>query len=222
MAEDKSNLTSVYRYYDSAGVLLYVGITNRGSARNEEHDRSKDWWPYVTRQEVSHYRSRAAAANVERETIRQYRPPFNVQHNVDHVAVREAYLAFRAKHVDISALNLAARSKDSHLRFSMAVITCHGDVVTLTSLPQDAAKIAKLDLSVASFDLGSGGRGARFIAVGIEDGALRIMIRMKGAKDCGGADVLLRQASRRGGPTGPKRIDLHLPSRSGRAGAASW
>lgn len=206
--------TSVYRYYDSAAVLLYVGITGRGAARNAEHNKSKEWWPYITRQEVDHYRSRTTALNVERELIRQHRPPFNVQHNLDHEAIREAYLAFRERNVPMSPQTLIARATDSPLRFSLDVISTGSGVATLTSRPSDVLKVATIDLDATEhYDLGSCGRGARVLALDIEQGVLRVIVRVKGAEDVGGADVLLRQANRKGGRRSIKRVDLYLPPR---------
>lgn len=84
--------TSVYRYYDSLGILLYIGITRTGVVRNVQHNRAAEWWPLVARQEVEHLPSRVAASLREKSLIQQYRPPFNVQHNPDHDVVRAAYL----------------------------------------------------------------------------------------------------------------------------------
>lgn len=40
MVDDR---TSLYRYFDDGGALIYVGITGRGIARNVEHDKTKCW-----------------------------------------------------------------------------------------------------------------------------------------------------------------------------------
>lgn len=84
--------TSVYRYYDRDGVLLYVGITSRGPERNREHFKSKEWWRFVFRQDVSHYASRREAEEHERNLIQRYQPPFNVVHNPLWESLREEYL----------------------------------------------------------------------------------------------------------------------------------
>lgn len=84
--------TSVYRYYDRHGVLIYVGITNQGIGRNRQHNDAAEWWPFVVRQEVEHLPSRPAAMAREKQLIRQHRPPFNRQHNLDHDDFRLAYL----------------------------------------------------------------------------------------------------------------------------------
>lgn len=86
--------TSVYRYYDQIGVLIYVGITRQGMGRNVQHNGKAEWWPFVARQEVDHLPSRAAALIREKELIRGHRPPFNKQHNPDHAEMRATYLAY--------------------------------------------------------------------------------------------------------------------------------
>lgn len=83
--------TSVYRYYDKHGRLIYVGITSRGAQRNREHNESKDWWRWVARQEVSHYDCREEAEEMERTLIQAYHPPFNTQHNKGWQEIRDAY-----------------------------------------------------------------------------------------------------------------------------------
>jgi len=86
--------TSVYRYYDRSDILIYVGITRQGMGRNVQHNGKAEWWPFVARQEVEHYPDRLAAMAREKALIRHHRPPFNKQHNLDHMATRAAYLAF--------------------------------------------------------------------------------------------------------------------------------
>jgi hypothetical protein len=87
--------TSVYQYYDADGILIYVGITGRGAARNMEHNKSKSWWSLVASQTVEHYKTRRTAEQREASLIRKMAPPFNVQHNRDHLAAKDAYLIRR-------------------------------------------------------------------------------------------------------------------------------
>lgn len=84
--------TSVYRYYDRNGLLLYVGITSRGIKRNREHNDTKEWWPYVHRQSVTHFPTREDALAREKSLIVKFHPPFNTQHNPDHDEMRALYL----------------------------------------------------------------------------------------------------------------------------------
>jgi len=85
--------TSLYRYFDRVGLLIYVGITKRGHQRNTEHNMRAEWWPYAARQEVEHLPTRTAALRREAELIRQFRPPFNKQHNDRSDTARSDYLA---------------------------------------------------------------------------------------------------------------------------------
>lgn len=98
--------TSVYRYYDHMAVLIYVGITRRGSQRNAEHFRGKDWWPYVAEQRVEHYPDEISAHVREVELIQLHTPPFNTQHNPDWQEMRSAYLAMRSTPMDPDHLGL--------------------------------------------------------------------------------------------------------------------
>lgn len=84
---------SVYKYYDAQGTLLYIGYTKRGASRNIEHAKAKEWWPFVARQDVSHFDTCEAALEFERKTIGKYRPPFNKHHNPSHRELRALYLA---------------------------------------------------------------------------------------------------------------------------------
>lgn len=88
--------TSVYRYYDAADILLYVGVTSRGTARNREHWSTKRWWQYVSHQEIDHFDSRDNALERERELIAAFSPPFNKQHNPAHKHLQTIYLAYAA------------------------------------------------------------------------------------------------------------------------------
>jgi hypothetical protein len=87
--------TSVYRYYDVAGVLIYVGITRTGVQRNREHNSDKEWWQWVASQRVDHFPSRDAAHEHEIALIQKFRPPFNKQHNHQYRALRNVYVAAR-------------------------------------------------------------------------------------------------------------------------------
>lgn len=90
MAETGS---SVYLYYSGTGVLVYVGVTDRGTRRMHEHADSKPWWPLVTGCAIEHYGSREDALARERECIQRFRPAFNFQHNPDRDLPYEAKVA---------------------------------------------------------------------------------------------------------------------------------
>jgi hypothetical protein len=92
---DRTTPTSVYRYYDDVGALLYVGMTRAGILRNRQHNDDKIWWQWVVSQRVEHFASAEMAHAREIELIRKHLPPFNKQHNVKAKLMRTAYLAMR-------------------------------------------------------------------------------------------------------------------------------
>lgn len=71
--------TALYRIYDSAGALLYVGISLNPLARWSAHVQ-RDWWYRVTRIDVAWFDTRREAEAAEREAIKQFDPPYNVVH----------------------------------------------------------------------------------------------------------------------------------------------
>lgn len=84
--------TSVYLYYDVRNVLLYVGITNRGKLRQDEHAQRAEWWKYSVSQKIEHYESRVEARARETWLIINCRPPFNNSQNPGYHDLRDAYL----------------------------------------------------------------------------------------------------------------------------------
>lgn len=62
--------TAVYRLYDEAGDLLYVGISKHPEQRFVEHSQIKFWWHLVVRKQVDWYPTRKDAEDEEtRATI---------------------------------------------------------------------------------------------------------------------------------------------------------
>lgn len=80
-----SGVHRIYRWYDLAGVLLYVGITNNLASRSSNHISTSFWMRYATRMESQPegYLSREECEAAERLAIREERPIFNVAHQSD-------------------------------------------------------------------------------------------------------------------------------------------
>lgn len=141
--------TSVYRYYDRNDLLLYVGITRRGIARNIEHS-SKEWWPFVVRQEVEHYPHRDGAAQHEKHLIRKFRPPFNKQHNPFFDEMRAIYLAMAGASIEVVPGDARKLLVALHHKLPLSVV---GSTPTTLSLACDPvhhplASVAKWDRTV--------------------------------------------------------------------------
>ena len=74
--------TSLYRYFDASGELLYIGITSRRTGRSLQHAGEKDWWGEVARAEWEHFASREEALAKEQEAIKNEHPLHNVIGNL--------------------------------------------------------------------------------------------------------------------------------------------
>jgi hypothetical protein len=71
--------TWLYRAFDEAGELLYVGITGNVSGRMRTHRRSSPWWDRCNYLELAVFKTRAEAAGAERRAIRNELPRFNIK-----------------------------------------------------------------------------------------------------------------------------------------------
>lgn len=81
MPEDRTpKPSSVYRIYDTAGTLIYVGLTDRGHARQFEHIASKPWAWQIAETHWEHFGTRQEAATRERHLIETRHPKHNIQH----------------------------------------------------------------------------------------------------------------------------------------------
>lgn len=69
---------TVYRAYDAAGTLLYVGVAESWTRRCVQHASDKPWWGQVARMELEHFDDRLAAAQREATLIRDRRPRHNI------------------------------------------------------------------------------------------------------------------------------------------------
>ena len=69
--------TWLYRAFDDAGDLLYVGITNNVAQRMRAHRRKSRWWPRCDYVELADFRERVDARAAERRAIRTEMPRFN-------------------------------------------------------------------------------------------------------------------------------------------------
>jgi hypothetical protein len=73
--------TALYRLYDAAEVLLYVGIGQHPDVRFGQHARDKPWWPQVARREIEWLDDRASAERAEAVAIRAENPEHNGTHS---------------------------------------------------------------------------------------------------------------------------------------------
>lgn len=72
--------TTLYRFFDADGRLLYVGITHRLNERLSAHKRQKPW-EHISKIALEHYESREEAMKAEAHAIKNEGPKWNVQGN---------------------------------------------------------------------------------------------------------------------------------------------
>ncbi|MFJ2675100.1 GIY-YIG nuclease family protein [Streptomyces sp. NPDC087525] len=82
---------ALYRFFDEAEKLLYVGISKDPMHRWEEH-RAKSWWSQIATYEVVWYASRAEARGAEKEAMRSESPTDNIHSAPGHSAHWKAAL----------------------------------------------------------------------------------------------------------------------------------
>lgn len=71
----------VYRCYDDADQLLYIGSAKCRLSRFQGHRQSSPWWPEVARRELTDQPDIETARRAEAAAIRAERPIHNKQHN---------------------------------------------------------------------------------------------------------------------------------------------
>lgn len=72
--------TELYRHYDPAGVLLYVGVSLYGLARLKDHSNQSAWFERIARVEIERFPSRDAALKAEQDAIAKEKPLYNIRH----------------------------------------------------------------------------------------------------------------------------------------------
>lgn len=139
--------TSVYKFYDEYGVLIYVGITSRGLKRQSEHNKGKSWWPYVASQEIEHHACRGDALAREESLIASHEPPFNTQHNPRHAEASASYTAFRSlPSLDMSPIDLM---RESGMQIPLIVVDSAANMLRLATPMKFATVIPALSVSRA-------------------------------------------------------------------------
>jgi len=72
--------TAVYRLYDEANVLLYVGIATKPPTRFKRHAVTQPWWCDVATREIVWRDTRIDAQREEDVAIASEHPLYNLQH----------------------------------------------------------------------------------------------------------------------------------------------
>ena len=80
-------VTYLYRAYDPAGALIYVGISDRWERRFKLHRKQSPWWKRVWHFTIEQHADRAAAFAAESWDIQKLAPAMNFEAQAAHVPV---------------------------------------------------------------------------------------------------------------------------------------
>ncbi|GAC1664474.1 MAG: hypothetical protein PVS3B2_00150 [Candidatus Dormibacteraceae bacterium] len=72
--------TALYRHFDAARQLLYVGISLSAVARLAQHRRTAHWFELLARVDIEWFPTREIALRAEIQAITHEHPKFNVHH----------------------------------------------------------------------------------------------------------------------------------------------
>ena len=78
---DAVQSTALYRWFDAANLLLYVGISDNLSDRAGNHFKRSSWMDFTARSTVERFPSREKALEAETSAIKAEHPIFNERHN---------------------------------------------------------------------------------------------------------------------------------------------
>lgn len=71
-------LTTLYRYFDKNGSLLYVGISDSISKRAHQHQKNSQWHMHAVSATLEHFREREDALAAESKAIVEEAPLYNI------------------------------------------------------------------------------------------------------------------------------------------------
>lgn len=87
---------ALYRYFDGADTLLYIGKSGKLAARTAVHVARSRWMQFAVRSSIERHPGAGALAAAERAAIKTEAPVFNRQHN-DTPEARERLRAYLEK-----------------------------------------------------------------------------------------------------------------------------
>ncbi|MDT9689412.1 GIY-YIG nuclease family protein [Streptomyces sp. P9(2023)] len=112
--------TTLYRMYDEAGQLLYIGVTCNTAQRWDSHRALSPWWPLVASKKLTVYPDRRSALMAETAAIRAEAPAHNVSDN-PRAGRRDVHLVLKGERAKALA-DLARAERLSISKFVMKLI----------------------------------------------------------------------------------------------------
>lgn len=102
---------TLYRYYNSSNILLYIGLTNKMSRREYEHSLESPWYSQSSYVTVEHFEDAREAAHKENIAISLENPLYNKdvsglyaadkRNNPDGIVTIEEFIEYRERVVNL-------------------------------------------------------------------------------------------------------------------------
>jgi hypothetical protein len=123
VSHSSHSVTDLYRYYDSDGNLLYLGISLNAAKRASEHRKDKHWWNEVATIKIEHLPTgdRALVLEIEADLIKAEKPKYNVVHNYGTAAGHRPIVA---RDWDFSGLALDRTTRQAFLDLVRTLAEC--------------------------------------------------------------------------------------------------
>lgn len=140
---------ALYRFFDHAGVLLYVGRTVDPGSRWKQHSKEKLWWLDVVSVRVEHFPTLNAVAKAERRAIETEHPRYNIVHSRPRIGLGSIGEAPGTAEDEVVALGL----RDGRCPVGMIKVwTDHRVELSLYSFMSDTFGYQRASYSTADVD----------------------------------------------------------------------
>lgn len=70
-------MTTLYRFFDRSGTLIYVGISDNWPTRMKQHSRTQDWFDEIAQITFETWPDRESAEEAERQAVINEGPTYN-------------------------------------------------------------------------------------------------------------------------------------------------
>jgi excinuclease UvrABC nuclease subunit len=80
----RSDTSAVYRIYNAANELIYIGMSYEPATRVNVQRREQKWGHEIARYEADWFPDRVASRDAEERLIKELQPRYNVTHTPEH------------------------------------------------------------------------------------------------------------------------------------------
>lgn len=136
--------TILYRYFDSEGELLYVGVTGDNTKRQSQHRRNSFWFGEIASATYEHFDNREDALAAETLAIRTEKPKHNIaKHGITLMRSPYMHMIYLAGMPDDGHDGM---HKDYATKFQEIFNSANGNVPSADMVVGLAMQVTKVDL----------------------------------------------------------------------------